>query len=202
MKLTYLNKSPPHRNQNQRRLVIAPSTSIVAMANSILALTLLFAAMCVGISECSSSKEAGGLGYDPKDLASDQTLSQAFQRWLAKHGRNYVHDVDEQQSRFQIFKQNLQYIHSHNQRNLSYSLGLNQFADLSNEEFKRSYLGGIFHPINTSSSVRYHYSAEEDELPESVDWTAKGAVTPVKDQGQCGGGILFIQNLIGYMRFV
>ncbi|KAM1002085.1 hypothetical protein ACFX2C_002556 [Malus domestica] len=41
----------------------------------------------------------------------------------------------------QIFKDNLRYIDEQNSKNLSYKLSLNRFADLSNEEYRNTYLG-------------------------------------------------------------
>ncbi|BBH00981.1 Cysteine proteinases superfamily protein, partial [Prunus dulcis] len=52
------------------------------------------------------------------------------------------------------------------------TLSLNEFADLTNEEFRE---------IPTS----FGYGNVTD-APPSVDWREKGAVTPIKDQGKCG----------------
>ena len=67
----------------------------------------------------------------------------------------------------------------------SRSYGVNEFADLSEDEFRSQKLGfkagGSFKckgPNATMSGLR----AADD----SVDWRAKGAVTPVKNQGGCG----------------
>ncbi|XLU18720.1 hypothetical protein S245_054786, partial [Arachis hypogaea] len=95
--------------------------------------------------------------------------------------------------RFEIFKDNLQFIHEHNSTgNKPYKLVLNKFADFTNEEYRARYLGTK--PRSSSQqqqllfgnkkSDRYAFGAG-NELLASVDWREKGVVSPVKDQGQC-----------------
>ena len=76
------------------------------------------------------------------DLSTvEMPMSARHEKWMAQYGRVYK-DAEEKAHRFEIFKANAEYVQSVNRaENQTYWLGLNQFADLTNEEFKASYLG-------------------------------------------------------------
>ena len=62
---------------------------------------------------------------------------------------------------------------------------VNKFSDLTGAEWKAAYTGGYRAKEKRSKNVNLTL-LHETALPASVDWDAKGAVTPVKNQGQCG----------------
>lgn len=76
------------------------------------------------------------------DLSTvDMPMSARYEKWMAQYGLVYK-DAEEKAHRFEIFKANAEYVLSVNREgNRTYRLGLNRFADLTNEEFKASYLG-------------------------------------------------------------
>jgi len=71
-----------------------------------------------------------------------------------------------------------------NSKGLSYTLGATVHADLTFEEFRARFLGG-FVPMSTDNMTKFE-APLGFVMEDSVDWTAKGAVTPVKNQGHCG----------------
>ena len=97
----------------------------------------------------------------------------------------------ELQKRFQIFKENVITIFQHNlEKKENYTMGINQFTDLTSQEFEKNVIHSGFIGA-TSSSLRgkskcSQYSYQQIKVPSSIDWRTLGAVTPVKDQGQCG----------------
>lgn len=109
---------------------------------------------------------------------------QEFTKFIKTHNKKYTHD--EFFNRFNTFKTNMEKIRIHNNGDHKFTMGSNAFADLTWEEFRATKLG--FKNIDNAHLRSKNAKPITLEGPEaaSVDWRAKGAVTPVKDQGQCG----------------
>jgi len=109
----------------------------------------------------------------------EEIESQAsYTNWLQQHGKSY------DAARFQIYKSNLQYVQAHNKLGRSYTVGMNKFADMTNEEFKSMHKG-CYQAVN-KTGAQATADVGTASVPASVDWRTSNVVTPVKDQGQCG----------------
>jgi len=113
---------------------------------------------------------------------TEEQYQDAFSNWMSEN--NKVYASSEFFHRYNAFRANMDYVEKWNAQNSATVLGLTSLADLSNEEYRRIFLGTF-----TDHSGQYQtVSAWEAPVPTAatVDWSAKGAVTGIKDQGQCG----------------
>ena len=96
-----------------------------------------------------------------------------------------TYSPEEYDTRFDIFRNNLQLIRTHNQGNSSWKMGINQFADLTSEEFRMRYLG-FKKPLENNNIPRItDYSLKDvKDLPTSFD--LRKYLPKPKDQSSCG----------------
>ena len=108
-----------------------------------------------------------------------------FHDWK-HHNRKFYFSVQEHNYRYGVFNRNKEDIIAHNaNQDKTFTKGVNRFSDLTDAEFIRLYTGAVLpeHSIlEEIPTITYDTSLNASE----IDWTTRGAVTPVKNQGQCG----------------
>uniref|UniRef100_A0A8C0LGP7 Procathepsin L n=2 Tax=Canis lupus dingo TaxID=286419 RepID=A0A8C0LGP7_CANLU len=134
--------------------------------------SLFLAALCLGIASAAPQQ--------------DHSLDAHWSQWKEAHGKLY--DKDEEGWRRTVWERNMEMIEQHNQEysqgEHSFTLAMNAFGDMTNEEFKQ---------VLNDFKIQKHKKGKLfpaplfAEVPSSVDWREQGYVTPVKDQGQCLG---------------
>nr|AFK44139.1 unknown [Medicago truncatula] len=119
-----------------------------------------------------------------RKLYESPSLQERHEQWMSEYGKLYK-DAIEKEKRFMIFKDNVEFIESFNAAdNKPYKLSVNHLADLTLDEFKASRNG--YKKIDREFATTSFKYENVTAIPEAVDWRVKGAVTPIKDQGQCG----------------
>lgn len=137
----------------------------------VLLLALTAALVSLGLY---SSKES-----TPQTTEIPTTVYDLWTHWKVENNKKYG---SEDEARVKIFYQNYQKVMAHQaDPSRTYEMGFTQFMDLTPEEFKLKYLSTQV--PTTPATVKI---LSTDGLPSSVDWRTKGAVTPIKNQGQCG----------------
>lgn len=109
-----------------------------------------------------------------------------FKTWLVEH-KVAIASAERFLQMLSNFADNDDIITRHNSGNATFTLGHNRFSHLSLSEWKEQVKLGAMSRRRTLRGTSLHATPTDDkDLPTEVDWVAAGAVTAVKDQGQCG----------------
>lgn len=126
-----------------------------------------------------------------------------FKDWQKKYNKKY-NDI-ELPIRFAIWNKNYEWVEDHNAKGLSWTVEMNMFADLTDEEFIGLHTGFIWNKApkdNQGDLEMYDVAEDQDEFDDEeedqdyyvegdnkiyYDWRKAGAVNTIENQGQCGG---------------
>ena len=111
----------------------------------------------------------------------------AFMSFTQEFGRNYVSEA-EYNFRKSIFNEQLRIVNEHNAKGKSWTLGINDFSDWTNEEYKRmlGYKSGLANADNDANLGDFPVNCPTPEKMPGIDYRKDGLVTRVKNQGACG----------------
>lgn len=113
-----------------------------------------------------------------------KSIQYLFEAWRFQYNHHFK-SANHYMNAFNVFTRHTQDILSHNQnQDSSYKLGHNQYSYLSNSDFRKIFTPHRFQHRSVAQTVSNTGSFSDTNT--GIDWCNKGAVTPVKNQAQCG----------------
>ncbi|XP_022107495.1 cathepsin L-like [Acanthaster planci] len=112
---------------------------------------------------------------------------QEFEDFRQKFSRRYEKNDEEYVKRYYLFSDNMERVRVYNENERgTATYGATKFADLHPNEFKEMYTGLKRTAKSPPQDDLQQAKIPSGPTPASFDWRTRGAVTPVKNQGQCG----------------
>jgi C1A family cysteine protease len=151
----------------------------------LLFVVVLFALVCLAAAKKSHHANKN------KELVQDPKTQ--FLEFTKKYNRMYSSDL-EFLTRYENFKANLQRLPSLRAKNPKATFGINKFADMSQEEFKKKYLMSVDFSKYVAPAAKNFSKPVLGNIatcnpdPNNYDWSQQcpGVVTPIYNQGECG----------------
>jgi cathepsin L len=115
-------------------------------------------------------------------MLSENGIQGLWNAFKIDHNKHY--SPHEEPHRLAVFKANVETIYRHNAENAAeqgWTMGINEYSDMSSDEF--SVMLGFRAEDKPQGEVVH---LNETDVPNDVDWTTKGVVNPIKNQGNCG----------------
>ena len=148
----------------------------------------------IGLAHLVLSEAFSQNGYN----AIPAHVIHSYSSWRVRHSKHH-YTPSELLFRTKVFHKNYLKVKQHNAGDSTYKLVLNHFADMTQEELEGKYLGHQVVPDNEmlgtkpGSYEKFQKMLDDigDNIPSSIDWINKGAVTSVKDQKSCGSSWAF-----------
>jgi C1A family cysteine protease len=113
------------------------------------------------------------------------SFNASFDDFVALYRREYG-SAAETARRKAIYAENMKAAAALMETNPLADFGPTRFADMAAAEFRQLRLQGIRPASSDSAPPKARHPSQQPLPLNSIDWRAKGAVTAVKDQGQCG----------------
>jgi C1A family cysteine protease len=107
---------------------------------------------------------------------------QQYRQFIGKFGKQHK-SQEEYNLRMLNFASSLHFVNEHNAKKATFTAGINHLADA--HDWERRMMFGLVSSANTNA-MRVHEFDQTVQVPDSIDWRTKNAVSPVKDQGFCG----------------